>query len=265
MVDDRPLRLRCALVGDDCPELREAGLNSAVAGDPESREGEAKGVDPSCPVDGRAGSPVTIEGRDEVELREVEEDTPGKAGVLDRWGRCPRGKSGSGCFCLRRRRKKPDAFELVCGVNTPFSLTLPKLPSDLDDSDKRSTGGTKAALWLSALLLLLFGGIDVEGLAGSSKVTVCLLVDDMVRSFIVFLFSFFAIGGGRTLGADSCSPLGKSLDRRIRRGIFIRVCFLGWLFKSMVGAVVMIAGAKHNGKIRERVLGWKSFSAETEA
>jgi hypothetical protein len=31
-VEDLPL-IRCALVGDDCPEFRELGLNRAVAGD----------------------------------------------------------------------------------------------------------------------------------------------------------------------------------------------------------------------------------------
>lgn len=193
-------------------------------------------------MEGRDGSAVTLDGREETELREAEEATLGKAGVLDRWGRCPRGKSGSGCFCLRRRRKK---LVVDCCVDTTFS---PRLLSDLEDSDKRSTGGTKAAFWSPAWVC----DAGVPGLEGSSNVTVCLLVDDVVRSFTVALFSSLA-AECMTLGGRSWPPLGRSLDRRIRKGIFIRVCFLGWESMSMVGAVVMMAGAEVRSQVSERI------------
>lgn len=84
-MEDRPRRLTCILVGDDCPECREEGLNKAVAGDPvgfPDWEGEAKDIDASCPIDGRNESRAK-EGRDEVEERDIEEAVPDIAGVLD--------------------------------------------------------------------------------------------------------------------------------------------------------------------------------------
>lgn len=145
-------------------------------------------------------------------------------------------------------------FSVDCCVGIIFS---PRLPSDLDDSDRRSIGGTKAAFWSPALVC----DVDVPGLGGSSKVTVCLLVvDDDDRSFTVALFSSLA-AGRVTLAGRSWPLLGRSLDRRIRKGIFIRLCFLGWESMSMVGAVVMIAGAKVKSQVSEQVQ-IKSFQAD---
>lgn len=74
IVDDRPLRLICDRVGDDCPDW-EPGRNKAVAGDAEGfpkkvelREGEAIGVLPPWLVEGRGASGV----REPPEPAEVE-------------------------------------------------------------------------------------------------------------------------------------------------------------------------------------------------
>lgn len=61
-VEDLPLRCNCALVGDDCPEFLELGLNNIVAGD------AAGFVKAACAGSWAAGmlAPFPEEGRDGV-------------------------------------------------------------------------------------------------------------------------------------------------------------------------------------------------------
>lgn len=118
MVDDRPRRVRAARVGDDCPELRDPGRNRAVAGDADGLpknvelcEGEATGVAVLLrpPVDGRGGSAL-VESRGAKEELEAVGCKPGALFFCGKW---PMGNKGSGCFCLRRGRRKKVVVEVV--------------------------------------------------------------------------------------------------------------------------------------------------------
>jgi len=123
-VDERPLRFEGARVGEAWPEFLELGLNKAVAGDmldfanrPRAEDGvSGTGVSPfRDDVDGREGVGVSFllnpETREDVLTRtgsgdvvesEVLEAAPSPDSPLIPFCKCPMGKSGSGCFCLRR-------------------------------------------------------------------------------------------------------------------------------------------------------------------
>lgn len=205
-------------------------------------DGDPMGVDRSWDVEGRDVFVVVVLVRDKVEA------VGGKAGVLLLCGRCASGNRGSGCFGFRRpRRKKLLLVELVCVLvvvlpNPP--LCSPELASDLDDSERRCAGGVRAESWWPG-----GPGCDLELCGrgrGSWNVTACLLPTADASSskpVIDFLLSFLL---GASLKWPSGLSRGISPERRILIGSFIRD-FLWFKVESIVGAVVIMAGAAKKG------------------
>lgn len=212
MVEDLPRRCDSPRDGEDWPEFLESGRKRAVAGEtlclfkkataadglgevalPSRLDEEGlDGVGVSFPVillDVLARSGVQVE-------RDVLDPTPcmwtWESPPFCRWAM---GNMGSGCFCLRRgRRKKVVVVWTVCVVVVvlPYTRWSPELPSDLEDSDKRLLNGSARPLpsdsspYAGGIWLMLW-------CRGSSKVTAWRL-PDMISKFIVFLRSLLEMG-----------------------------------------------------------------------